>query len=248
VLSVADASAEVGEIVNLLLDPRFRRTSLKRICALSGTTVADLFTSYKKALFARAHIQATHIIAAKLPPVVKDVMMRAAPQDQPCPVCGGTTTIVEPGLGRPPSPCPNCGATGIVRTEPDLDRQKLALELGHLIEKRGGPLLQQTQNILAASATPGPAGTLESLQQAVGELLFASPRAVMPDATDPHAEPSEAPYLDLPLSDEEPEEREDEEPEAPLEPPAEEGGEDEEEKEEKEEPANETLADAKGRT
>jgi hypothetical protein len=168
VLSIAGTSPDVEKIANLLLDPKYARVSLRRICGYTGLTVADLFTAYKKALLARAHIEATHIIASRLTPVVADVMTRAAPQRLVCPQCLGTSAA---GQG----PCPTCSSTGYVQTEPDLERQKLALEIGQLIEKKGGILMQQNTIAAGALASSG-SGSLEQLHQAVGDLLFSSSR------------------------------------------------------------------------
>ena len=93
-------------------------------------------------------------------------MTRAAPQRQVCPKCLGTSAA---GQG----PCPLCQDSGYVQSEPELDRQKLALELGQLIEKKGGLIVQQ--NNLAATLGGTAPGSLEQLQQAVGDLLFGGP-------------------------------------------------------------------------
>jgi len=77
VLSVASAAPDVDRVVNYLLDPRYERWSLRRLCNMAGITVADLLAAYRKAMIAKAHVEATHIIAAKLPPVVEDVMTKA---------------------------------------------------------------------------------------------------------------------------------------------------------------------------
>lgn len=174
VLSVAATAPEIDRLVNALLDPRFAKTSLRRLCTLAGLTVADLFAAYRKALIAKAHIEASHRIAAKLPPIVDDVMTRATPQPIVCAACQGTgRQRVDGSL----VPCQICGRTGIVQSEPALDRQKLALELGQLTEKRGGLVIQQNQGVLAGSALLAQgAGALEQLQQAVGELLFSPAR------------------------------------------------------------------------
>jgi len=164
-LAVADSAPDVDRIVRLLLDPRYDGYSLKRLCALAGVTVADLFVAYRKALIARSHLEASRIIAAKLPPVVDDVMTRAAPQPMTCPSCHNA-----PGKREL---CVTCQGSGAIKTEPDLDRQKLALELGQLTQKSKGLFIQQ--NAIAASAatlsSPG-GGMLEQLQQVVGDLLF----------------------------------------------------------------------------
>jgi hypothetical protein len=171
VLSITDSDASTDKVVNCLLDDEFSSWSLRRICAYAGITVADLFASYKKALFAQAHIEAAHLITSKLPPIVADVMQRALPQPIECPRCHGTPTT--PGT----TPCPICLGSGTVQSEPDLDRQKLALELGRLTERKAGIMVQQNAIAAGTSALQSNAsGSLEQLQQAVGELLFSPNR------------------------------------------------------------------------
>jgi hypothetical protein len=171
-LSIADADNTTDKVVNCLLDPAYQSWSLRRICAYAGITVADLFASYKRALFTAAHIAAAHLITEKLPPIVADVMARALPGTESCPRCKGAPTT--PGL----TACPLCDGAGTVPTEPDLDRQKLALELGRLTERRAGIVMQQTTAVAAGTAAlqSSATGSLEQLQQAVGELLFAPSR------------------------------------------------------------------------
>lgn len=162
-LAVAGAGSEVERVTTLLLDPRYHQWSLARVCQTAGITVAELFAYYRKALMARAHIEASHIIAAKLPPVVTDVMDKAL-------------------------------------SDPTVERHKLALDLGQLLDKKGGLIVQQ--NNLAALTTTQ-AGSLEQLQQAVGDLLFGGKAA---DGELVAAEPE----LDDPPPDEDDEEEPDE--------------------------------------
>jgi hypothetical protein len=218
VLSVAATAPEIDRLVNALLDPRFARTSLRRLCTLAGLTVADLFAAYRKALIARAHIEASHTIAAKLPPIVDDVMTRATPQPIACTVCKATG---RRRIGGALVPCAVCGGRGVVASEPDLDRQKLALELGQLTQKGGGGFfIQQTQiaNATAATLAAGGGGMLEQLQQVVGELLFhPSPRGESPMTDPPGAPvpPQEEPPREPPPDDDE----EEDEPDTPGEEP-----------------------------
>lgn len=188
-LLVASGSREVDQITTLLIDPRYGGWSLRRICALAGYTVADLFTAYRKALIVKAHLHATRIVSQQLVSVVDDVMRRAQPHEIPCPVCNGATTIVpEPTKESPnpsPEPCPTCKGVGRLLQLPDLDRQKVALELGQLLQTRGGLTLQQNTLVAPAPVAAAAPGALEQLQQAVQELLY--PRAT---AT---AEPPAAP-------------------------------------------------------
>ena len=179
-LLVADGTPEVHKIVNLLIDPRYGGWSLRQICAQAGLTIADLFTSYKKALLVRAHLQATRTVVAQLPAVVADIMERSRPYEVTCDSCGGLGAVTpEPTKAVPnptPGPCEPCRGTGKLICLPDLDRQKVALELAQLIQQRGGINIQQNSLTLpAASGGSGAPGPLEQLQQAVHEVLY--PRA-----------------------------------------------------------------------
>jgi hypothetical protein len=180
VLSVAGASSAVDKIALYLLDPKYATVSLRRLCGFLGITVADLFTAYRKAMVARSHIEATHIIASRLPPIVADVMDRAL-------------------------------------SDPTVERQKVALELGQLLEKKGGIVMQQNTIAASALASTG-TGALEQLHQAVGDLLFSPSRrresapvidiAEPPHEDRPRTDPREPPWP-LPTPDPEPEEPDD---------------------------------------
>jgi hypothetical protein len=188
-LAVAGTSSEIERITTLLLDLRYRDWSLARLCQVVGITVADLFASYRKALIARAHIESSHIIAGKLPGVVTDVMDKALPAPMLCPMCHGERTVPASEPGQAPIPCRLCAGTGTVLSEPTVERHKLALEVGQLLEKKGGLLVQQ--NTIAASLSATAPGALEQLQQAVGDLLFGDRRSVVerePERDDPPAE------------------------------------------------------------
>lgn len=84
-------------------------------------------------------------------------------------------------------------------SDPTVERHKLALELGQLLEKKGGLIVQQN-NLAAVSATTP--GSLEQLQQAVGDVLFGGNRAHAQADGDPgdEDEPEDEP-IDAELSD-----------------------------------------------
>jgi hypothetical protein len=181
-LVVADGTPEVHKIVDLLVDSRYGGWSLRRICAQAGLTIADLFVAYRKALIVRAHLQATRLVADHLVAVVDDVMKRAQPHEVPCADCGGLGHVTpEPTKAQPnpgPQPCETCRGGGRLLQLPDLDRQKVALELGQLLRERGGILVQQQNLTLPAGGTAP--GSLEQLQQAVQAVLYQrSPSAVV---------------------------------------------------------------------
>lgn len=203
-LVVASGTPDVDKVTNLLIDPRYGGWSLRRICALAGLSVADLFRAYQKALVVKAHLQATRIVTEQLTHVVDDIMRRSQPHEETCEICGGTGTWTpEPTKKEPnpaPRPCVSCRGTGVVRLKPDLDRQKVALELGQLIQRQGGiSIAQNNLTLPAGTSSPTAPGALEQLQQAVHETLY--PRArPQPSAAAP---PAESPIEAEVLADEE---------------------------------------------
>lgn len=179
VLSLSDERTELQVFVTHLLDPRFDRYSVARLCRLAGLSVADFLRAFKKSQLVRAHIAATPVIVEKLVGVVVDVMTRAQPYAIPCPACGGIGQVTpEPSKDQPnprPQPCEPCRGGGQLLALPDLDRQKLALELGGLLGKGSGhPLVALQQNFEGGAGQPTPGGFTE-MQQALSQLLFAPP-------------------------------------------------------------------------
>lgn len=182
-LSFGNGSPEVDRVTQLLEDPRYRSWSLRRICDQAQITIADLFDAYKKALLTMAHLQATQTITRELVEVVADVMKRAHPYEMPCSSCRGLGRVTpDPTTDTPnppPTVCETCQGSGHTIELPDLDRQKLALELGQLVVKGGGINLQQNALVVPPPATFGP-GAIDQLQQAVAEVL--TPRGRRPPA------------------------------------------------------------------
>ncbi len=185
VLSVAAEAPEVERIVELLLDPRYEKMSLRRLCAMASLTVVDLFAAYKKAMVVQAHLQAYQVITQKLLPVVEDVMTRAAPYTIPCGDCSATGQVLD---GDQPIVCPACHGHKAVIVHPDLDRQKLALELAQLVQKAAGLNIQNTNVHLPAPETRGAGSTLVDLQHAVRAVL-SGPRTPILDAEITEATP-----------------------------------------------------------
>jgi hypothetical protein len=179
-LAVAESAPEVDKVSALLLDARYDTYSLRRICAMAGLTIADLFAAYKKATLIRAHLQLAPIIASRLVGIVQDLFTRAQPHYLPCGTCRGAKSITpDPTPKNPtpaPEPCAACQATGQILHLPELDRQKLALEIAEVIKPKGGFTFNQA-NILQPGASGGGSitapGALEQMQQAVSSVLYA---------------------------------------------------------------------------
>jgi len=170
-LLVADGADDIEQIVSLLSDPAYDAYALPALCAKAGTTVGTLFRAYDAAVLIRVHLEAkARIISQKLLPVVEDVMTRAAPHSVVCETCAGVGTCTD--ASKPdavPSGCRSCHGTGTRLVYPDLDRQKLALELGALLKKSGVSI---STNLAVQVPSPTAPHSLEQMQQAMAELLF----------------------------------------------------------------------------
>lgn len=176
-LEIASDQLEVDAVLSLLADPRYDTWSLRRLCQNAGLTVHEFFGAFRKAAMVRAQIRATQKIADGIVPVVEDVMRRAAPVVETCEACSGTGTFTpDPSKRQPnpqPEPCKACKSSGKITILPELDRQKLALELADLVKKGGGLQIQNNQLNMSGAAGGTGAGDLEKLQQALAGANFA---------------------------------------------------------------------------
>jgi hypothetical protein len=199
VLAVASDVPEVDELLRLIVDPRYKDVSLRQLCTHAGLTVVDLFTAYRKAIVVKTQLLSYQIVSQRIEAVVLDVMQRAAPFKIPCYACGATGETTDPEAPTGPKiVCAQCAGHKELLQLPDLDRQKLALELAQLVQKGGGINIQQNQlTVPPADPEPDqPTGGLLELQRAVHELL-SGPRQPIIDATvipaDPLPIPAEVP-------------------------------------------------------
>jgi RecJ-like exonuclease len=127
---------------------------------------------------ADAHVRSTRIIADQLPIVTADVMRLAQTHEIYCPTCRGDGTVEEldaDGHSTGNSVvCDACRGTGKILEASDIDRQKLALEIGELLKK---DIKHQTTIVDASqhlTTTFMASTSLERLQQAVRDTLYPS--------------------------------------------------------------------------
>lgn len=195
-LFAAGASDDLAYVIGMIADPRNDARDLPNICAEGGITIGELMEAYKRGCIAAAQVASVHHVAAHLSAVAEDVMVRARPYLVECLSCLGQGLRPDPeftpaeGQTRkdaPLVPCEPCKGTGQVTQLPDLDRQKVALELGGLGPKRA-PLVDMSDRRKLTIGDTSAAGFVDLLG-AVDQFLYrrggpAAPGASAPAETD----------------------------------------------------------------
>lgn len=153
-------------LVGLLTDPLHKDKSLGQICRVGGVYPGELLHYFHQAQMTEAILRAQRPIAHYLPQVTEDVMRRALPYEEDCQRCLGAKVI---GEGDDRRECPDCHGVGLIRVEPDLERQKVALQLGGFLKR--DPLIKTTNVQLPASPGGDQPGTLEQIQFAMSRIL-----------------------------------------------------------------------------
>ena len=149
-------SDDLGYVIGQIADPRNDARALSDICMASGIGVGELLEAYKRGVMAEAQVAAMATVASTLQPVVADVMHRSAPHDISCTACNGTGQATDPSKpDAAPTLCPTCKGTGAIRTLPDLERQKVALDLGGLGPKKAPKVVVDNRKLTVRDASPG---------------------------------------------------------------------------------------------
>jgi hypothetical protein len=177
-LSALPPSDKLTYVLGLLADPRHDARSLSSLCKAGGVHIGELIEAFKRGVHAKALIRATVSIATHTPAVVEDVMVRAQPHLIDCPACHGSLLILNPDDATAHKiPCTRCVdlngiPTGKIVQQPDLDRQKLALDLANLLPKKGPSVVvdQRRSALLLQDSSPG---GLTKLTEAVDRILHA---------------------------------------------------------------------------
>lgn len=200
-LVLAPLTPDLKYVLGLLGDPQHQSKSLAAICALGNILPGELLKHLASAALLRGKVRASQKIAEGIAAVTEDVMKRAAPYEDACSTCRGTGSMTpEPSTSQPnPSPaaCETCLGTGKLLYRPDLERQKLAIEMAQLLPKSGGIQIAMQQN--NASGGSGGGGMMERLTALTDKILYGSGAGQAPDAEeDP---PVEAEILDPPEAD-----------------------------------------------
>lgn len=188
ILSQADSTPDIQDLLAWLGNPDFAHESLATICRMANMTAGDVFSAYERALQLRARVLARIPIAEKLPGVVTKAMDNAVEHQIRCETCHGRGKVERKRkMGENEIyevvDCYPCEGTGKITVEPDLAQQKLALELGEFCEKAG--LTIQNQNLQDNSKTVnvGSLGTsLAQLQANAAAHAFAPAATARPSA------------------------------------------------------------------
>lgn len=176
ILALAPLTRDLQYILGLLGDPQRQRLSLADLCAAANVLPGDLLKHLTQAALARGRVLAAFTIGAGIPAVTADLMRRAAPFEDVCNGgCRGTGSITpDPTPEQPnpaPEPCETCRGTGKLLYKPDLERQKLAVDLAQLLPKGGGVNIAVQQNNQVGGSTLGQ-GLLERFQAVTDKILY----------------------------------------------------------------------------
>lgn len=189
--------ADLERLLGMIADPRNDEKNLATICMMAGVTFPQLLVLFRDAGVVKAQLAAMERVWEGLPEVAGDVMARSVAYYETCGVCDGekviTTTFTPRKTKAEPNPepktiverCSSCRGSGQVVVKPDLERQKIALELGGMLKR--GPAevrVQVNQNGAGGQQLFG-AEALRSFRASSDEVLY--PRARRRQA-DPSAE------------------------------------------------------------
>lgn len=183
-------AAGLDYVVGLFADPRSDCRKLSELCRAGGVSVGEVLEAVKRGLLLAPTLQAMRTVAEKLPPVVEDVMLRAAPHHIPCGACAGLTTVAGATIDSPPVPCPTCRGLGTTLILPDLDRQKVALDLARLLPKAGPAISTVIDNRRQTAI----GGSLSDLIKATDQVALrppAPPASQVEDAAEAASGPEE---------------------------------------------------------
>lgn len=177
-------------LANLLADPANQNRSLASLCGQTGITIGRVLDMFAKAEAAQAYAKSLTKIYRKLPEVVGDVMDRALPKRDVCKPCKGLGSITVKKDGEEvQQDCLVCGTAGTVEREPDLERQKVALQLGGFLKDKGGVNITNTTTTNTVNITP--ARTTPDFRSATDRLLYPHKDRALPAA------PIEAEVVDV---------------------------------------------------
>lgn len=175
-LVLAPLNADLRYVLGMLGDPQHARKSLAAICGLGNILPGDLLKHLASAALLRGKVLASQKIGNGIAAVAADIMTRAAPYEDACHTCLGVGTVTpEPTTDQPnpsPEPCEVCQGMGKLTYRPDLERQRLAVDLAHLLPKSGGIQIAQINQGGSGERGSGGASTFDAVQRVVDQVLY----------------------------------------------------------------------------
>jgi len=171
-------------LMNLLADPENQSRSLAELCGQTGITIGRVLEMFAKAEGAQAYVKSLNRIYRKLPDVVGDVMNRALPRMKVCGACRGLGKYEVKKDGESiETVCLACGGAGNIEEVPELERQKVALQLGGLMkEKNGGVQINSTTNNVNQTMTLNVVKSTPDFRTATDRLLYPHKEKALPAA------------------------------------------------------------------
>jgi len=190
--TVSSLSRREEYLARLLADPRNDTRSLRTICEKADFTLQDFLKLMRPARFTAGIAEAMDRIARYIPDVAEDVMSRSRPYEDTCPNCGGVgkapITVTNRKTRKPETTietCTVCGGKGKITVTPDLERQKVALEISGLLKRGTGINVGVQVNTPAAT---GPLTTTSAFRSETDRILYPGRQPAAEDIVD--AEPA----------------------------------------------------------
>lgn len=135
---VPGMTQEEQTILYLLADPANAKKSLASLVGRTGTTVGRVLELFCKGDFAEAYVRSIRRVYRMLPSVAEDAMSRAVGKWKTCFVCKGKGSLPPKVEGEDGAACLDCEGLGRVDVAPDVERVKVALQIGGLLKTGGG--------------------------------------------------------------------------------------------------------------
>jgi hypothetical protein len=200
-LMLAHLTKDLQYLLGLLGDPLNQSQSLAAICAQGNVLPGDLLTHLQGAIMRRGKLLASRHIGLGMAAVAEDVMRKAAPYEAACTTCLGTGSITPDPTAAVPNPthhpCGTCNGNGKLLYQPDLDTQRLALEMADLLKKGGGINIAMQQNNLPPAGGGAGGGSLEDFQDVTDKILYGQGSGQPPVVDAEVADPDTTPPTDV---------------------------------------------------
>jgi hypothetical protein len=176
-----DLTVEETILSNLLADPANQNKSLAELCGQTGITIGRVLEMFSKAEGAQAYAKSLSKIYRKLPDVVGDVMDRALPRQKLCIPCKGAGRITTRKEGETLEvECLACGGAGTTIEEAELERQKIALQLGGFLKDKPGVLINSTTNNVSQTMNLQVLKSTPDFRTATDRLLYPHKEKALP--------------------------------------------------------------------